>query len=282
MTTLPLRAAARATRRAGLTLIELVVVLTILVALGSLLVPVIGNALTRSHVATCASNIPEVARVLIGFGTTNTGFGDDWYTGIYGAATSSADEVVNNSVTTFTTTGGGGNGAGAGVTPTALVADEVAALASIGIANVLDHGDVTSPGFDVTFNINPIQEAVAVGTLVQTLTLTGAQSLDIVDPTAVALPAATKYIWLGIDKRTDLVGLAFPEPPVHFGDTEGFLPQQVYSRFGAIFEIVDEIPGDGEASIRFVQVSYSLDGDAYETADNHIAIHWNEVNGTGL
>ena len=50
--------------RNGLTLIELIVVLVILVGLGGLLVPTISNALSRTHVATCATTYPEVHQMM--------------------------------------------------------------------------------------------------------------------------------------------------------------------------------------------------------------------------
>ena len=46
--------------RRGLTLLELVVVLAILVAIGGLVVPLLGNYLHRANIASCAVNIPEM------------------------------------------------------------------------------------------------------------------------------------------------------------------------------------------------------------------------------
>ena len=55
---------ARNDRRRGLTLIELVVVMTILIALGGLLIPMFASMLTRGHTSTCATNIGEVAKAV--------------------------------------------------------------------------------------------------------------------------------------------------------------------------------------------------------------------------
>ena len=46
--------------RSGLTLTELVVVLTILVALGGLIIPMLPNFLAKTHYAKCATTIPEM------------------------------------------------------------------------------------------------------------------------------------------------------------------------------------------------------------------------------
>ena len=50
--------------RKGLTLIELVVVMTILVALAGLLVPTFASMLTRGHTSTCSTNIGEVNKAV--------------------------------------------------------------------------------------------------------------------------------------------------------------------------------------------------------------------------
>ncbi|MEM9419130.1 MAG: prepilin-type N-terminal cleavage/methylation domain-containing protein [Planctomycetota bacterium] len=255
----------RPAARRGLTLIELVVVLTILVALGGLLVPIIGNVLTRSHVATCSSNIPEIASMLLRKDALQGTFGDNWSTGIETGA--AATTSVN------------GNAIGT------LSAGEIEALDAAGITTVYDHEletnatvfTATNP-YDVTFNNEAVEETITGTT--QVITLTQAQ-LDGLNVTATVADG-DRYIWLGIDKDWTGLGVDMPEPPVHFGDTPGFFPDEVYSRFGAIFQVGQS---DGAATpatealgrARFVMVTYSLDGDAFETADNHIAIHWQEV-----
>ncbi|MEM8885815.1 MAG: prepilin-type N-terminal cleavage/methylation domain-containing protein [Planctomycetota bacterium] len=257
--------------RRGLTLIELVVVLTILVALGSLLVPIIGNALTRSHVATCATNIPEISKALIFAQATSGDFGDGWTTGVFGAGADAPNPV--NAVVGLANTDGDPTTV-VTLAAAVLTADEAAALNDLGINNVFNHGDPTLvDGYDVTFNNGltgvPLDDTVPIITL----------TIEQVD--GLSLPAAganQKYVWLGIDKSWTQIGTITPEPPVHFGDTPGAYPNEVYSRFGAIFLLEDDpaITGDGAAS--FQMVSYNLTGDdAFETADNHIAIHWDEV-----
>ncbi|MEM6671916.1 MAG: type II secretion system protein [Planctomycetota bacterium] len=266
MKTLSLKAL-RASRRAGLTLIELVVVLTILVAVGGLLVPVIGNALTRSHVATCASNIPETSKMLIAAQATLGTLGDNWTTGVIQIGVGAGDPVNDSASNTA-----GGGGGGGSLTVGQLTAGEVAGLNDIGITTVFDHGDPTVAGFDVTFNADLQTETVAVGTDV--IVLDGPQAAQINLP---AVAGGNRYIWLGIDRPWTLLGTLTPEAPVHFGDTEGAFPNQAYSRFGAIFEV-----SEADASAEFRRVSYCLDGSNFETADNHVGIYWDEVQGTGL
>ena len=83
---------------------------------------------------------------------------------------------------------------------------------------------------------------------------------------------ALRSIW-----AIEEVGIDYEHVPTHFGDTPGFLPHQKYSRFGAIFQVADTT-GAPLRVAEFKGVSYSLDGQNYETAENHIAVYWQDVN----
>ena len=238
----------RRSMRSGLTLIELLVVLVILTAIGGLLVLTIKDSLTRSHVATCATTFPEVhammQRVQVEFGQLGTDFDS-------GIDTGDTSAGVN----------------GQNVAP--LTADEVTALAAAGITSVVDH-DETAADYNVTFNIGATPRTLADTEPV--ITLTDAQADQIFLPNG----SGEKYVWFGIGRDWSLLGDLAPEPPVHFGDTAGFLPDDVHSRFGIIVQVAD---ADGALDrAEFKRMSYSLDGTNYETADNHIEIYWEEVN----
>ncbi|MEM1228570.1 MAG: prepilin-type N-terminal cleavage/methylation domain-containing protein [Planctomycetota bacterium] len=242
--------------RRGLTLIELIVVLVILVGLGGLLVPTISNALSRTHVATCATSFPEVHQMIQRrlAETFDIGTGFD---------------------TAVTTAGAAVNSSGGTLTIRTLDANEVAALSALGITTVFD-SDPTVAGYNPTFSIGATSETVAVGT--QVIELTDAQAQSIFLPT----DNGEIYIWLGIGRTwTGLSELA-PEPPTHFGDTNGVLPDQAYSRFGLVIQLGENDNAATPAFEAFEQaeykrVSYSLDGDAFETGDNHIEVYWEDV-----
>ncbi|MEM6692903.1 MAG: prepilin-type N-terminal cleavage/methylation domain-containing protein [Planctomycetota bacterium] len=253
----------------GLTLIELIVVLVILVGLGGLLVPAISNALTRTHVATCAQNIPEITNTLFRLNTLTGSYGDGWSTGVYGTGATNADQPVNNFLADGTTAR-----TGAVLTSGTLSADQVDALNGLGIVNVFDHAPETSADFNVTFN-NGIEPNGAtsetLATTTQVIILSDAQAQGVYLQTG----GSEQYIWLGLDKSWTGLGTVAPEPPVHFGDNpDGGLPDQTYSRFGAIFQVADAA---GDPVAEFKRVTYSLDGDAFETADDHIGIYWDEI-----
>jgi prepilin-type N-terminal cleavage/methylation domain-containing protein len=238
--------------RRGLTLIELIVVLIILVGLGGLLVPVIGNALTRTHVATCSANFPEITQALMRMDALRGNFGNNWDSGMES---------------------GGGALNGIGYTTEALVAGEELALAAAGITQVFDHTASPSADYNVTFNPEYVPaRALAVGQ--ELITMTDDQAR------AVFLPVVNneKYVVLGIGPNwTGLRDVAF-EMPVHFGDTPGTLPHEVYSRFQGIFQVADAA-GNPLPRAQFKGVTIALNGESYETADFHSAVYWTEVNG---
>ncbi|MEL6105971.1 MAG: prepilin-type N-terminal cleavage/methylation domain-containing protein [Planctomycetota bacterium] len=239
-------ARAKSTRR-GLTLIELIVVLVILVGLGGLLVPTISNALSRTHVSTCATTFPEVHQMMQRVLIETFDLGDSF------------DSAID--------TGAAGAGVN-GQSVLTLNADDVAALAAAGITNVVDH-DATAADFNITFNIGATPRALAVGG--ELITLTPAQAAQIYLPSA----ATDRYVWLGIGRSWTRLGDLAPEPPTHFGDTNGVLPDQAYSRFGIILQVAD-VDGPFEVA-EFKRVSYSLDGTNFETGDNHIEVYWEDV-----
>ncbi|MEM7698085.1 MAG: hypothetical protein AAF236_06745 [Verrucomicrobiota bacterium] len=162
-----------------------------------------------------------------------------------------------------------------GIQTAPLTADEAAALAAVGITSVVDH-DATAADYNVTFNIGATQRGLADTEPV--ITLTAAQADGIFLPSA----DGEKYVWFGIGRDWSLLGSLAPEPPVHFGDTAGVLPDEVHSRFGIIMQVgANNDAGTYEEFERaeFRRVSYCIDGEGFETGDNHIEVYWEEVSG---
>ncbi len=249
-----------AARRRGLTLIELVVVLTILVALGAILVPVVGNALTRSHLSTCLTNFPEVTKMLIQAEATRGTLGDGWTNPVDAPEFASrAGALTDDQIDALDDLMAPGGNATAG-TGEAVFTSIVA----------------TTPGFNVTF-----ENGVTPGGGAALTNTTDVVVLTAADAEGLYLPAAganQQYVFFAIDKSWSLLGDLTSEPPVHFGDTEGALPHQVYSRWGAIFLVDsgDAIADNENGSAEFKRVTVHVGG-AFETADNHSGVYWQEV-----
>ena len=267
---------ARRPSRQGLTLLELVVVLTILVALGGILVPVLGNFLTRSHVATCATNINELSKSVLQFNAEKGAYPDRWQTGIAGVNIPvdtmwqgqpdvAAGEVINNAVHNQT-----------GIQTDVLDGDDIAALAAARITTVYDHGAAT----DVTFSIDATDRPLTVGEAL--IFLTNEQAIAINLPgNAAATPntiAAQRYVWLGMGPECTLFGQGALEAPAHFSDVETLRADRAYSRFGSVFQLANDA-GVALSTAKFKRITFNLEGtaDGFETAENHIKVFYEEV-----
>ena len=246
--------------RSGLTLIELLLVLVILIGVGGLIVPIIGNSLTRVHTSTCAATFGDVQGIMertqIELGNFGTGFD---------SGIDTVDDTFYNAKINGVT----------GPTVRDLTADEITALGAVGITSVLDHNSGAAD-FNPTFNINP------GGALRDFTTDPSAVILSSAQADAVFLPSdnGEVYVWFGLGREWTGLGVVAPEPPTHFGDTAGLLPDDVHSRFGVIFQLGDGLLTNATTFDRaeFKRMTYSLDGENFETADNHIEVYWEEAN----
>ncbi|MEM1293851.1 MAG: type II secretion system protein [Verrucomicrobiota bacterium] len=254
----------RRAKQAGLTLIELLVVLVILTGIGGLLIPTINSALSRTHVATCAQTFPEVHQMIQRAQLENPGsFGTDFDSGITTGTSTPVNSVTGGTLAAVDLTDG-----------------EALALAAVGITSVVDHA-VAPP--NITFDIGATQRLLVNNVTTPTAASTTPAVITLTDDQAESIfleaGGSEKYVWFGIGRDWTLLGDVAPEPPAHFGDTPGALPDQVHSRFGVIFQVADAA-GAALSAAEYKRVSYCLDGDGFETADGHVEVYWEELNNT--
>ena len=225
--------------RDGLTLIELVVVLTILVALGGVAAATLPNMLNRTHVATVATSLPTIdatirQNILLNSGQMGNGFDSL----VAGAAV--ADYV---------------NGSGA-YAPYALTDEDVAALGDIGIGNLVPAADPPLNN-NATFGGHTVLPVdLAAGTNVCTIAA-GTTLTDIlfnvwnyVPPTG----SPAEYIVVGLGQRCSLVGAGdgafFAEAPLHAVDAHSERADQSYARILLVIELLN--PGTADAEARYI------------------------------
>lgn len=227
--------AIRQKRRQGLTLLELVIVLTILVAVGGIAVAIFPQFLTKAHTSTCSANIPELFKAIQMY--------DAMYTDGY------PDRVdtlcVGGSLAGFLPEG-------TGLVEYPLDSDEVNALNEAGITDVTtmieDPG--TSEEWHPTFwpyadtalggagaNFVPIAD----GTTVATLSEENAQILG--------LETGKTYAVFGLNSPCKMFGKTLNEAPVHFSDDMADNPNEYYLRFAAVFQLTDDTGGPGPDGI---------------------------------
>jgi prepilin-type N-terminal cleavage/methylation domain-containing protein len=157
--------------RRGLTLIELVVVLTILIALAGLLVPMLPSMLTRAHTSSCSTNMGETTKAINLYQALYSGYPSTWdaltdgqgtlinYLAGSNSGTAPANPtwppgqgngMANGEVTLITLANPGANGANEPVNLTGVGILYVQPM--VATAGTAPGGPLNAQPFDPTFN----------------------------------------------------------------------------------------------------------------------------------
>lgn len=217
--------------RRGLTLIELVVVLAILITLAGILVPKLKNYFSKGHGTGGATNIAEIAKY---WELYRVDYGS------YAAYPDQLDNLVDSGGTLY-------NNAGVSylstpptmLTNTALTGGATgtaAALNNLGLLNLWvpttgAQADVTNP----TGTLTP----VAAGQQVATLVTTDALSLENLNgwgQTAADIAGSTYFVF-GIGSHNTGNGNVMLEAPTHISDNSGADPTSIYNRFYVVYRV---------------------------------------------
>jgi type II secretory pathway pseudopilin PulG len=243
--------------RRGLTLMELIVVLVILIGLAGILIPLFPSLIGRTHTSAGATNDSEVTKAIQVHEATYFQYPDQF------------DSLISDGGATLFTKlpNDGTNPVGNELVPTTLTADHVTTLTSAGLANVWDQVNTTA---DPTFNPYPaaMRPLAAGGTLAA------------LSPAAAArfnLPAGETYFVVGIGRRCTMVGRSLTDPPVHFADDQANTPEKVYGRKCVLFVVTKNAGTAPRERAKFVG-SVSLHPDGVVTADDHLREYYGIVN----
>jgi len=227
-------------QRRGLTLLELVVVLTILVALAGILVPMVAGLLSTTSTSAGATNASEL---------------ENWVQTYLSKShrLDLLDNLVNNSndsLMSFVLTNSGTSPPD--IVPYALQANDVTSLNSLGVANVYplieNPGTTSTPPWNPTFfpyaastsaaNLAglPTSAPLTTGTYVAQLNSTiAAQKLSV--------SSSGTYVVFGLGKYSTISSGAEGQPkyltetPLSFNPSFGCDPNSVYCRFGLVFQV---------------------------------------------
>ncbi|MDG2221944.1 MAG: hypothetical protein P8L85_11210 [Rubripirellula sp.] len=243
-------------QRAGLTLIELVVVLTVLVALGGLIVPMLPNFLAKTHFAKCSTTIPELNKLWI---TSYTG--DVQYPNGY-------DSLIEGSALSTELPGAD---AGGELSVGTLAATEVNALAAIGVTAVFDHVASANATLDSVPIDGSTGRTLAEGEEVAILNPIGPSVLSLGIDVA-KYDVGTQFVVLGIGNNCNAVGPKglMVEAPTHFGGEQAMNPVDFYQRYCVIFAVNAT---DGTAE--FV-CACSIHPDGFDGAEAHIRAYYED------
>ncbi len=200
--------------RQAFTLIELIVVLTILVGLAGVLVPTVTNMVVRTNRSTSAMNITEIASAV------------QRHEAIYLQYPDNLDSLMQDDTGTDLNTLS--SSLTAGLADITLSASTLSTLSNAGITTVGQHATD-----DTTFDA-PTLVALTDTWVLKGLTAAKQQALGLETTGSLG-----KYLVFGIGSKCDLTGRTMVDAPVHFPRDAATNPNTVYSRFLAVFQITD-------------------------------------------
>jgi len=217
-------------RQAGMTLIELTVVLLVLIGLAGLMIPYVSGFISKTHDSTGASSLGEVTKSMIRYETQFQGFPDDMDSLIStsGGTDSVFTKMMNSGL----------------YTALALTSSEVEGLTNVGIDSVLA---MNESGLSATFDsslITPV--SISGGATFASLNLTsGTSSMMATNTTDLQTELGghvidtdnNYYIVFGIGSGSSMIGKTIHEAPVHFAQTGNMSADSKYNRLVALFEV---------------------------------------------
>lgn len=223
-------------RRNGLTLLELVIVLTILVAVGGIMVAIFPQFLTKAHTSTCAANIPEMIKAVQMYdGMYTEGYPDRMDSLVVGTQHASflADDHGLGTVT--------------------LTQEQADALNEAGIGEVMTMADDPGTGDWWHPTFHPYGNEVLSDTDYATVTagmtmatLDANYTTNPINAQTMGLDPGKVYVVLGLGAPCRMFGKTANEAPVHFADDMNDNPNKRYMRFAAIFQIGDDVGENGD------------------------------------
>ena len=250
--------------RRGLTLIELVVVMVVLIALAGILIPKLTGMVTRAHTSSSATNIGEIAKAIQFYETVNAGYPDR------------LDSLVTNLTTgdQFTAMAPGTDDLVAG--GVTLTADTVETLEHAGIRTVTMMSDTgaSSGNFAWSPTFYPYADPTPLTTPATATLATGNILVGLQGAAAsreFATPATATYVMFGVGKYSRLSSVMM-DAPVHFPEGPDQTPEKSYSRYLAVFQLTDAA-GDALEKAVFVGV-VALHDDHVSGLGAHMNEYW--------
>lgn len=253
-----------AKKQAGMTLIELTVVLMILIGLAGLLIPYVAGFVGRTHDSSGADSIQEVAKALAGYDAKYGGYPGDLDRLVLADGSATTTFLMNNAIATATTptTDNTQSLFRGGITTLRGVCDgDPVGLAAGGIGTADADADcvVFNPTFDYYDSSSDMVIAgngnTGIGGVAPAAP--GATSaLPVITPadaqTVCGITNATQdddgdgnndfiYVVLGVGPESDMTGRTIQSSPVHFAQIGAMNATNRYNRFVAIFKVDNDL-----------------------------------------
>jgi len=204
-------------RQAGMTLIELTVVLLVLIGLAGLLIPYVSGFVGKTHDSTGSSNIQALNNAMIRFSVENY----DAYPDKMDSLIQEDDAVYSKMMSQMY------------LEPHTLLANEATSLKGAGINNLMVMDETTD---NATFgNTTGTPLAVTTGKVVAILKGTVLTNLANI----MGKPVDTvhnHYVAVGVGDESTIAGKTVADVPVHFAGRADMAANVKYNHFIAVFE----------------------------------------------
>jgi len=223
--------------RRGLTLLELVLVMAILIALAGILVPLFPNMIARASTSSGATNQNEITKIVQLFQALYRGYPNNLdgmtttVVGVTGLASYVPDSTTTPTLTAQTLT---------------TQAGDLAALQAAGITQVctMVESGAGAPDWNPTFVPYavdpPVPVPLAGATEVAYLTAAAATRLFAITPaTSGPTSGYLTCVVLGLGRNSTANGTVIDDAPVAVSTTWADNPDTKYCRFGLVFQVED-------------------------------------------
>jgi len=230
-------------RQAGMTLIELTVVLLVLIGLAGLMIPYVGSFVSKTHDSTGSQNVARVNEAIVRYQTT---------AGVYPRNMDSLINVTGNPYTALMNA----SLVTANTLTAGVAADdiEISSLRASGITSVMNMLDApvnaTFGAANAQIPVSAVAAATTtLGLVSDTTTKMGMDTSDAVAQTSTQEHLQTafgrkfdttcyNYYVFGVGSDATMIGKTMTDAPVHFsGNQESMGPTDKYNRFIAVFQV---------------------------------------------
>jgi len=282
-------------RQAGMTLIELTVVLLVLIGLAGLMMPYVSGFISKTHDSTGASNIAEINGAMERYSAQFQGYPDN------------LDSLINADGTLYGGTTGDLLMGPRCLKAQALTSEQAMTLSMSGINTILEmNASAPDATFDaVTFVDGAPKSVNVMGTptvamLQGTMNCASGSTGGLMFSDATLRPVLVRtpnilvndYVVFGVGQNSSMMGKVMMSAPVHFAQSGAMSAKLKYNRFGVVFEVPKEavIDNKGYCSVDTMVTSvvtnstvYSVDATACDlldvtgTATDNVVASWVDV-----
>jgi len=237
-------------RQAGMTLIELTVVLLVLIGLAGLMIPYVGGFISKTHDSTGADSLAELAKSMQQYQVQFQGYPDDMDSLIDSSAGAIFSKMMDSDLFSVVT-----------LTSSTMNKIPAEAFTMTGIGSVQDMNETA--GDSATFASNSGgSRALVDGGTVATLTMSATCSSPMGCTTddylsqqlgGYAIDSGTyEYVVFGIGSNSSMIGKTIHEAPVHFAKTGAMSADNRYNRLLAVFEVQKTMTNDMMKRAKFI------------------------------